>query len=228
MDRERILVVDDERDIRNVLRILLEAEGYRVLEAANGNEALNLVGSNPDIDLIIMDILMPGLSGVEACQRLRKINYAPVLFLTAKSQESDKAAAYRNGGDDYLVKPFSSNELLMKVNSLLRRYRVFQGKGRAPLTETLTLDEGNHRVLKSGAPVDLTDKEWEIFHFMWENRGQELDTKTLYEGAWHEQYLPSATKTVMVHIMNLRKKLEDDPAEPQLIRTVWGKGYLLA
>ena len=107
MDRERILVVDDERDIRNVLRILLEAEGYRVLEAANGNEALDLVGSNPDIDLIIMDILMPGLSGVEACQRLRKINYAPVLFLTAKSQESDKAAAYRNGGDDYLVKPTS-------------------------------------------------------------------------------------------------------------------------
>ena len=123
-----ILAVDDEQDIREIVRILLESKGYSVDCAANGAEAIGYVKAHPEVDLIILDIMMPGLSGVEACREIRRFSAAPILFLTAKTMESDKDEAYTSGGDDYLGKPFSQAELLMKVNSLLRRYRVYQGK----------------------------------------------------------------------------------------------------
>ena len=225
MNMIRILAVDDEPDLRALLRILLNNKGYEVLEAASGQEAVDLVRSEPKIDLVIMDIMMPGLSGVEACAEIRKFSTVPMLFLTAKSQLADKAAAYSSGGDDYLPKPFSQNELMMKVESLTRRYRVYKGKQEGLGGMDLTLDENRGVAIRNGQRIDLTDKEFAILRFFFRNRGKTLDVQTVYEGVWGEKFMPSSNNTVMVHILNLRKKLELDPANPKLIRTVWGKGY---
>ena len=225
MDMIRILAVDDEPDLRSLLRILLKNKGYEVLEAASGREAVELVRSEPRIDLVIMDIMMPGLNGVQACAEIRKFSTVPMLFLTAKSQLADKAEAYASGGDDYLAKPFSQNELMMKVESLTRRYRVYKGKQDPGTGLDIRLDESRSCALRNGERIELTDKEFAILRFFFRNRGKTLDVQTVYEGVWGEKYMPSSNNTVMVHILNLRKKLEQDPANPKLIRTVWGKGY---
>lgn len=225
MNKIRILAVDDEPDLRSLLRILLMNKGYEVLEAASGQEAVDMVRSEPRIDLVIMDIMMPGLSGVEACAEIRKFSTVPMLFLTAKSQLADKAEAYASGGDDYLAKPFAQNELMMKVESLTRRYRIYKGKQDTIGGMDLTLDENRGCAVRNGQRIELTDKEFAILRFFFRNRGRTLDVRTVYEGVWGEKFLPSSNNTVMVHILNLRKKLELDPANPKLIRTVWGKGY---
>ena len=225
MDMIRILAVDDEPDLRSLLRILLKNRGYEVLEAASGQEAVDMVRSEPRIDLVIMDIMMPGLNGVQACAEIRKFSTVPMLFLTAKSQLADKAEAYASGGDDYLAKPFSQNELMMKVESLTRRYRVYKGKTEPVTPLDITLDPKHSCAVRNNQRIELTDKEFAILRFFFQNRGRTLDVQTVYEGVWGEKYMPSSNNTVMVHILNLRKKLEADPANPKLIRTVWGKGY---
>ena len=225
MDMIRILAVDDEPDLRSRLRILLKNRGYEVLEAASGQEAVDMVRSEPRIDLVIMDIMMPGLSGVQACAEIRKFSTVPMLFLTAKSQLADKAEAYASGGDDYLAKPFSQNELMMKVESLTRRYRIYRGKEDRGTGLDVRLDEARGYAYRNGQRIDLTDKEFAILRFFFRNRGRTLDVQTVYEGVWGEKYMPSSNNTVMVHILNLRMTLEADPANPKLIRTVWGKGY---
>ena len=224
----RILVVDDEADIREILTILLESRGYTVACAANGSEAVSHITAHPDTDLVIMDIMMPGLSGVEACREIRRHSPAPILFLTAKTMETDKAEAYSSGGDDYLGKPFSQAELLMKVESLVRRYRIYRGKPKpqSPAGRLVLYSEKGY-VLRDGEVIPLTNKEIDILQFFLDHRGVLVDTKSLYEGVWKDRYLPSSANTVMVHILNLRKKLEADPTNPTLIRTVWGKGYQL-
>lgn len=221
----RILAVDDEPDLRSLLRILLQSKGFQIDEAASGEEAVSMVLGHAPYDLVIMDIMMPGIDGVEACRRIREHSSVPMLFLTARGRMEDKQQAYISGGDDYLVKPFASGELLLKVESLLRRYRVYKGKQPAPETDTLRLDEDRKAALKDGQVIDLTDKEYEILRFFMNNRGTVMDVRTLYENVWGEKYLSSSNNTVMVHVLNLRKKLETDPANPKLIRTVWGKGY---
>lgn len=221
-----ILVVDDEPDIRRIIRILLQTKGYSVLEAPNGLAAVETIREHPQTDLVIMDIMMPGLGGIEASQKIRACSPAPILFLTARTQEKDKLAAYQAGGDDYLAKPFSQNELLMKVDSLLRRYRVYKGKTAGKyLREDIVLDEENRRLQKDGQTLELTEKEFAILLFLANNRGHVVSVQQIYEGVWGEKYMPASNNTVMVHIVNLRKKLEEDPTNPRLIRTVWGKGY---
>ena len=221
-----ILVVDDEQDIRRIIRILLESSGYQVAEAPNGLAAVEYIRQQPNVDLVLMDIMMPGLNGIEASRAIRERCSAPILFLTAKTQERDKLEAYQAGGDDYLAKPFSHAELMMKVESLLRRYRVYKGKTSGLLLRAdVMLDEPGRRVLRGGRPVELTETEFEILCFLAARRGSVVSVEQIYEGVWHEKYMPSSTNTVMVHIVNLRKKLEEDPANPRLIRTVWGKGY---
>ena len=221
-----ILVVDDEQDIRRIIRILLESSGYQVAEAPNGLAAVEYIRQQPNVDLVLMDIMMPGLNGIEASRAIRERCSAPILFLTAKTQERDKLEAYHAGGDDYLAKPFSHAELMMKVESLLRRYRVYKGKTSGQLLRAdVMLDEPGRRVLRGGRPVELTETEFEILCFLAARRGSVVSVEQIYEGVWHEKYMPSSTNTVMVHIVNLRKKLEEDPANPRLIRTVWGKGY---
>ncbi len=232
-DRVHILAVDDEQDIREILRILLESRGYAVACAANGDEAVSYMEQHPETDLVILDIMMPGLNGIEACARIREYSSAPILFLTAKTLEDDKAQAYGAGGDDYLGKPFSQAELLMKVESLVRRYRVYRGKPKqveAPamkVSKRLVLCEEKGYVIRDGEVIPLTNKEVEILRFFMDRPGRVIDARMLYEGVWRDKYLPSSTNTVMVHILNLRKKLESDYTNPTLIRTVWGKGYQL-
>ena len=221
-----ILVVDDEPDIRRIIRILLESRRYLVAEAPNGRLAVEYVREHPNVDLVMLDIMMPSLDGVSAARQIRERTAAPILFLTAKTQERDKLEAYTAGGDDYLAKPFSHGELMMKVESLLRRYRVYKGKpGGQILDQDMVLDEQNHRIIRDGVSSELTETEFEILTFLAAQRGSVVSVERIYENVWHEKYMPSSSNTVMVHIVNLRKKLEDDPANPRLIRTVWGKGY---
>lgn len=228
---QQILVVDDDADIREVIRIQLENKGYLVLEAANGNDAVNRVRENPDIDLIILDIMMPGMSGIEACAQIRTFHSAPVLFLTAKSKETDKNDAYENGGDDYLVKPFSQAELFMKIQSLLRRYVVYKGKSESSVNlsevhvQDIVIDTVNHWVYRENQKIELTDTEYLVLMYLVKNKGTAKDAQAIYEGVWNEKFLPSSTNTIMVHILKLRKKLELDFNNPLIIRTVWGKGY---
>lgn len=225
-EASRILIVDDEPDIRDVLRLLLEPRGYAVSEAYDGAMALELIRSRLDIDLIILDVMMPGMSGIDACAEIRKYSNAPILFLTAKTGEDTNLDAYRSGGDDFLGKPFSQAVLLAKVSSLLRRYKQYKGKSDLPLSfSSLTLDPQRHSVTNDGHVLELTDKEYSILEYLLQHRGSVVSAQELYENVWKEKYLPSSTNTVMVHILNLRKKIEHDASAPKLIRTVWGKGY---
>lgn len=230
MEKNRILIVDDDPNIREVLSVLLGSEGYIVDQAEDGEIALEKINNNKDIDLVILDIMMPGLSGVEVCARIRELSLVPVLFLTAKSQEQDKVDAYTEGGDDYLVKPFSQTELLMKVKSLLRRYKEYptkgsQGKSDVIIGGNIQIDRKVRAAIKGGRRIALTDKEYDILQFFMDHKGEIVENKELYEGVWGEKYLPSAGNTIMVHVLNLRKKLEEDVNNPKIIKTVWGKGY---
>ncbi|MBR0354190.1 MAG: response regulator transcription factor [Oscillospiraceae bacterium] len=223
--QSKILIVDDDPDIRRVLRLLLQGL-YAVQEAAGGEEAVRLIQEQKDTDLIILDVMMPGMDGYETCDALRAYTNAPVLFLTAKSAEADRISAYRSGGDDFLSKPFSQDELLAKVSSLLRRYKEYRGKPDAALAiENLEVDFAAHTVVSNGQPVTLTDTEFSILEYLLRNRGSTVTAPELYEGVWKEKFLPGSGNTVMVHVLNLRRKIEENPSSPKIIRTVWGKGY---
>jgi len=220
-----ILIVDDDADIRNVLNILLKNK-YFVAEAADGSAAIASVAAHPETDLILLDVMMPGFSGFETCSRLRELTRAPILFLTAKAAEEDRLSAYSSGGDDFLSKPFSHRELLAKINSLLRRYREYQSKGDSTLSiGGLEVDFSSRRVCSCGSEVALTDTEYAILEHLLKNRGLTVTAAELYEAVWGEKFFSGSSNTVMVHVLNLRRKVEEDPSRPKIIRTIWGKGY---
>jgi len=226
----RILVTDDESEIRKILRLLLEQAGYEVSEAVDGEAAVEAVRSDGGIDLCIMDIMMPRISGIEATRRIREFSPVPILFLTAKSLDSDKEEAYSGGGDDYLVKPFSARELLMKVEALTRRYNSYSAKSDSSaeyikLYGGVLLSPEMREVSKDGIVIDVRDKEMDLLIYLAKNRGRVISPSELYEGVWGEMSLPSSNNTITVHILNLRRKLEENPSSPKIIRTVWGKGY---
>lgn len=228
-ENEKILVVDDEKDIRKLVGIYLKKQGYTVEDAENGKIAIEMVKENSDFDLIIMDIMMPEMSGLEACRAIREFSSVPVLFLTAKTQEPDKNDAYDTGGDDFLSKPFEQSELIRKVKALIRRYNVY--KGREDNTEgilkvaNITIDSYKRVVTKDDTVIHLTDKEFALLFFLVKNRGKSWNLDELYENIWQEKYLPSSSNTVMVHVLRLRQKIEQNPAQPEIIRTIYGKGY---
>ena len=232
-----ILIADDEVDIRDLLRILLEKEGYRVAEAADGECALNLARElAEEVSLIVLDIMMPHMDGISAAAAIRSHTNAPILFLTARSSDADKTAAYDSGADDYITKPFRAIDLKLKIRAMLSRYEMYRTSVQ-PTSEESDTDStrsfpGNvswlpeeRAVYRDGEPVTLTDREYELFACLASSRGQNLSPATLYEDVWKEAYLPSSSNTVIVHVANLRRKLEKDPSSPTLIRTVWGKGY---
>ncbi len=225
----KILIADDEIEIRKVLRLLLENAGYDILEAADGSLAVEAVRQNRDIDLCIMDIMMPVLTGVEATRLIREFSTVPVLFLSARSLESDKEEAYSGGGDDYIIKPFSSRELLLKVEALTRRYTSYSAKASDDsiirLWGGVMIVPESREVSKNGVPIDVRDKEYDMLLYLAKNKGRVVSPGQLYENVWEEMPLPSSNNTITVHILNLRRKLEDDPSSPKIIRTVWGKGY---
>ena len=224
-DTSHILIVDDDPDIRKVLFFLLK-DKYFVKEAADGAAAVEYIAAHPETDLVVLDVMMPGMSGYEACGKIRALSNAPILFLTAKSAEADMISAYGSGGDDFLSKPFSQGEFLAKVNSLLRRYKEYRGKPAEALTiDGLEVDLETHSVKSSGKDVTLTDTEYAILEYLLKNRGSTVTAAELYESVWKERFLPGSGNTVMVHVLNLRRKIEETPSAPKIIRTVWGKGY---
>ena len=222
----KILIVDDDPDIRNVLNLLLRSD-YETAEAADGFAAVEYIQQNPETDLVILDVMMPGMDGIETCGKIRESSNVPILFLTAKSAEQDRIAAYRSGGDDFLSKPFSQPELLAKVSSLLRRYREYRGKPASMVWNfgNLEVDLNTRMVRNAGENVPLTDTEYSILEFLVKNRGRTVTTQELYESVWNEKFLPGSGNTIMVHVLNLRRKIEEVPSSPRIIRTVWGRGY---
>ena len=224
-DTSHILIVDDDPDIRKVLFFLLK-DNYFVEEAADGAAAVEYIAAHPETDLVVLDVMMPGMSGYEACGKIRALSNAPILFLTAKSAEADMISAYGSGGDDLLSKPFSQGVFLAKVNSLLRRYKEYRGKPAEALTiDGLEVDLETHSVKSSGKDVTLTDTEYAILEYLLKNLGSTVTAAELYESVWKERFLPGSGNTVMVHVLNLRRKIEETPSAPKIIRTVWGKGY---
>lgn len=227
-DERLIMIADDDPDIREVVRILLESEGFRIVEAVDGDDAISKI--DPAIDLYILDVMMPGKSGYQVCRAIRAASTAPILFLTAKSQDGDKSMGFSSGGDDYLPKPFSYTELTARVKALLRRYYVYRGKESEEAKEKivirdLVIDRQTCEVRLAGAEVQLTDIEYRMLLLMAENRRKVFSAQNLYESIWNEPYFYSCNNTIMVHIRNLRRKIEPDPDNPQYIKTVWGKGY---
>ena len=231
MNSQVILIVEDDAAIREGIRILLGGEGYSVLEASTGEAALQKM--NDAVDLVILDIMLPGISGLKVCEELRKSSVVPILFLTAKSQESDKTIGLMAGGDDYLAKPFSYAELLARVKALLRRYVVYRGKQQEKAAEAdrvlssgrlqIALDRNEAR--KDGVPLELTETEYRILALLMQHPHTIYSMQQIYESVWEGPYTYSDNSTVMVHIRKLRMKLEDDPQNPVYIKNVWGKGY---
>lgn len=227
-DNTKILIVDDESDIRKIVRLLLERRGHLVIEATNGCDAVTLVREQSP-DLIVMDIMMPKMSGIDAVKTIREFSTAPIIFLTARSLDADKESAYLSGGDDYLEKPFSSTELILKIEAMLRRYTVYRGKEEEleilALPCNVEVDLKTRTVRRGGEELVLRDKESEIFFYLLEHRGEIVETDKIYEDVWGEMAMPSSANNVMVNMLGLRKKLEDNPSNPKIIKTVWGKGY---
>lgn len=223
-----ILVCDDDRDIRRALRIYLTGEGYRVLEAENGEQALQLVEGG-DVDLILMDVMMPGLDGLAATMKLREKNSVPVILLTAKSEDTDKILGLTVGADDYVTKPFNPLELIARVKAQLRR--TAWSAQREHREENLRIggiemDDAAKRVTLNGEPVTLTPTEYDILKLLMENPGRVFSSSDIYRLVWKDAPL-GAQNTVAVHIRHLREKIEINPAEPRYIKVVWGKGYKL-
>lgn len=224
----KILIADDNAEIREFVRVLLEGEGYEVIDASNGDEAV--AQTDESVDLVILDVMMPVKSGLKACIEIREKSMVPILFLTAKTQDSDKTLGFSLGGDDYLSKPFSYNELVSRVKALLRRYCVYQGKESSNSDGFLTVGDlkisatanqtfiGDHEVF-------LTDIEYRLLLLMVKNRGKVFSAQNLYESVWNEPYLYTSNNTIMAHIKNIRKKLGDDPQNLRTINTIWGRGY---
>lgn len=229
MKPQKILFADDDAEIREVLRLLLTGEGYQVVEASSGGEAVNLLDDS--VDLIILDVMMPGMDGYSACAEIRRRSSAPVLFLTAKSQDSDKTLGFSMGGDDYLVKPFSYSELISRVKALLRRYYVYGSKqDEVPdaiqcCGGTIEIDPNQCMVRQNGQEVRLTDTEYRILYLLASHQKKVFSIQTIYESIWKEPYFYGSNNTVMVHIRNIRRKLGDDPQNSKIIQTVWGRGY---
>ena len=231
MGSNQILIIEDDADIREGVRILLESENYSVQEAENGEQGLKMLGE--ELDLVILDIMMPGMSGLRTCEEIRKKSNVPVLFLTAKAQESDKLIGLMAGGDDYLPKPFSYAELLGRVKALVRRYNIYRGRAEAEqeiqdsyLTcKELQLNTEFNEIFLKGQPLEVSDIEYRMLRLLMQHPQKIFSAQNLYESVWEEPYFYSCNGTVMVHIRNLRVKIEDDPSSPQMLVTVRGMGY---
>ena len=224
----KILVCDDEKDIVSALKIYLSAENYEVIPAYSGRQALDII-SDQQVDLVLMDIMMPEMDGLTAVAKLREISNVPVLFLTAKSEDADMILGLNMGADDYITKPFKPMEVIARVRSHLRRYAILGG---AQKQETvlrvggIQLDHDSKTVTLDGEPVSLTPLEYSILHYLMRNPGKVFSSEQLYREVWKDNPM-GGENTVAVHIRHLREKLEIDPSNPRYIKVVWGHGYKL-
>ena len=223
---EKILVIDDDITIKNLIEVYLKNEDYEVDSASNGEEALKLI-EEYNYDLVILDIMMPKLDGVSTCIKIREKFVMPIIFLSAKGEELDKIQGLAVGADDYISKPFGSMELLARVKAQLRRYKKFNSTATSKNIieiEDLVINTDTHEVNVRGENVKLTSKEFDILECLARNKGIVFSVQKLYETVWKENFAVSDT-SVVVHITNLRQKIEIDPKSPQYIKTVWGVGY---
>lgn len=224
----KILVCDDDREIVDAIEIYLLQEGHEVLKAYDGMQALEMLRGQ-DVQLIVMDIMMPRLDGIRALMKLREESGIPVILLSAKSEEADKVLGLNVGADDYVTKPFSPLELMARVRSQLRRYTRLgaapqETAGKILRTGGLEIDDDRKEVTVDGEPVRLTPLEYRILFFLTENAGRVFTTSQIYEAVWSEDAL-GAENTVAVHVRHIREKVEIDPKEPRYLKVVWGVGY---
>lgn len=222
-----ILICDDEKDIVNALQIYLSQEDYVLHTAYNGNEALAVL-ADTHIDLLLLDIMMPEMDGIQTMVRLRETHHLPVILLTAKSEDTDKILGLNLGADDYITKPFNPMEVLARVKSQLRRYTQFGGAAsQAPAVCTIgniQLNDSEKKVLVDGEPVNLTPTEYAILHFLMQSPNRVFTPKEIYRAVRNEAPY-GAEGTIAVHIRHLREKIEINPAEPRYLKAVWGQGY---
>lgn len=229
MEKETILIVDDEKEIRDLIDIYLKNEGYKTLKAENGIAALELLKNN-DIDLILLDIMMPKMDGIETCMKIREEKNTPIIMLSAKSEDIDKIMGLTTGADDYITKPFNPLELVARVKSQLRRYLKLNefkkpdNKSGFIEVDDLIININTHEVKVGSKDVKLTPREFDILSLLAENRGIVFSIEKIYETVWKESFMESEN-TVMVHIRKIREKIEQNPRKPIYIKTVWGVGY---
>ena len=224
----RILICDDQKDIVNALKIYLTPEGYDLYEAYNGQQAVELCREK-QMDLILLDVMMPVMDGVTATARIREFSNAPIILLTAKSETEDKVLGLNVGADDYITKPFAPVEVLARIRSQLRRYARMDSRTEDKEVLTIggiSLDDRTKAVTVEGEPVSLTPTEYSILHLLMTNPGKVYSTKALYEAVWQEAALGSEG-SVAVHIRHLREKIEINPSEPRYLKVMWGQGYKL-
>jgi DNA-binding response OmpR family regulator len=222
-----ILVVDDEKEIRDLLEINLSNEGYNVFKASCGEEAFDILDKE-EIHLIVLDIMMPGIDGLEVCRRVREKNNIPIIMLSAKSEDMDKIQGIMTGADDYVCKPFNQLELIVRVKALLRRAYFLNTKMQASVDliriEAMVIDKSKHSVTIDDKEVDLTAREFEILYLLATNRGRVFSAEEIFEKVWKERYYQS-NNTVMVHMSRLRDKIEHHMEGNKIIHTIWGVGY---
>ena len=223
----KILIVDDDNEIRKITGIYLENEGYEVLKAENGESALKLTTEN-DIDLVLLDIMMPGMDGIETCMKIRENHIMPIIFLSAKSEDMDKIQGLASGADDYITKPFNAMELIARVKSQLRRYTRYSAVLSTPKNiieiGNLTINTDTRQVFVGDKETRLTPKEFDILELLASNKGIVFSIEKIYERVWGEDFYRS-DNTIMVHITKIREKIEEEPKKPIYIKTVWGVGY---
>ena len=229
MEMNHVLVVEDDKEIREGVEIYLKSQGYEVFQAADGVEGLEVI-EKEDIHLAIVDIMMPRMDGISMVVKLREKYDFPVIFLSAKSEEVDKIMGLNMGADDYVTKPFTPMELLARVNSHLRRYRRFMEKlgdkeenSRIHTIGGLEINEDTVEVTVDGEPVKMTPIEYKILLLLMKNPGRVFSAEEIYERVWNERAIN--TDTIMVHVRNIREKIEVNPREPKYLKVVWGVGY---
>ena len=218
MNKTKILVADDDRSICTLIKLILEKEGFEVSCLFDGESVVNEIAAGGKYNLIILDIMMPGMLGTNAAKKIKDICDTPIIFITARSSDEDKIEAYDSGADDYLCKPFSSVELVLRVKAVLKRTKT-------EYKEEIEFLHSEKSVVIQGNKILLTDTELRLLEFLYKNKGNVMSIKDIYEAVWEEKYLPNSNNTVMVFMLGLRKKIEEDYANPKHIITIWGKGY---
>jgi len=225
---QKILIIDDDIELCALIKKYLETEGYVVTTKYNGADGLT-EGLTNSYQLVVLDVMLPQKNGFDVLADLRKTSSVPVFMLTAKDSEIDKVLGLRLGADDYLTKPFSMNEFVARVQSIIRRYTTLGGErveesASMLVFDNLSITPATREVIVSGAPVDLTAKEFDLLYFLAKNRGRVFTKKQIYGAVWKDEYAFD-DNNIMVHIRRLRKKIEPNPEQPQFIQTVWGVGY---
>lgn len=227
---ENILIVDDEKEIADLIEVYLKNDGYNTYKFYNGIDALNCV-EKQNIDLAILDVMLPDIDGFQICRRIREKYFFPVIMLTAKVEDSDKIMGLTIGADDYITKPFNPLELTARVKTQLRRYQKYNNSAQAAENNEfnirgLVINKKTHKCSLFGEDVTLTPIEFSILWYLCEHRGCVVSSEELFEAVWGEKYLDS-NNTVMVHIGRLREKLHEPVKKPKFVKTVWGVGYTI-